>query len=51
MKKLMTCSLLAMAAGAGMMAYALNNKQTKNKTAKLVNNAMDIANNKLNMMK
>ena len=51
MKKMMTCSLIAMAAGAGMMAYALNNKQTKAKTAKLVNNAMDMANNKLNKMK
>ena len=51
MKKLMACSLIAMAAGAGMMAYALNDKKTKNKATKLVNNAMDLANNKLNMMK
>lgn len=51
MKKMMTCSLIAMAAGAGMMAYALTNKQTKNKTAKFVNNAMDLANEKINMMK
>ncbi len=51
MKKMMTCSILAMALGAGMMAYALNDKKTKNKTAKLVNNAMDLANDKLKMMK
>ena len=51
MKKVMVGSLLAMAAGAGMMAYALNNKNTKRKASKLVNNAMDIANNKINAMK
>ncbi len=51
MKKMMTCSLLAMAAGAGMMAYALNNDKTKHKTAKMINNAMDLANDKINMMR
>lgn len=51
MKKMMVGSLLAVAAGAGMMAYALNNKNTKRKASKLVNNAMDMANNKINAMK
>ena len=51
MKKVMVGSLFAMAAGAGLMAYALNNKNTKRKASKLVNNAMDIANNKINAMK
>ncbi len=51
MKKMMACSLIAMAAGAGMMAYALNDKKTKNKTAKFINNAMDMANEKINAMK
>ena len=51
MKKMMVGSVIAMAAGAGMMAYALNNKNTKRKASKLVNNAMDIANNKINAMK
>ena len=51
MKKLMVGSVIAMAAGAGMMAYALNNKNTKKKATKLVNNAMDMANNKLNTLK
>ena len=47
----MVGSLVAMAAGAGMMAYALNNKNTKHKATKLVNNAMDMASNKINNMK
>ncbi len=51
MKKMMTCSIIAMAAGAGMMAYALNCEKTKAKATKLVNNAMEMANNKINMMK
>lgn len=51
MKKMMVGSVIAMAAGAGMMAYALNNKNTKTKATKLVNNAMDMANNKLNSLK
>ena len=51
MKKVMTCSLIAMAAGAGMMAYALNCKKTQKKATKLVNNAMDLANSKINMIK
>lgn len=51
MKKMMTASMIAIAAGAGMMAYALTNKKTKNKATKLVNNAMDIANDKLNSLK
>ena len=51
MKKLMAGSILAMAAGAGMMAYALNHKDTKKKATKLENNAMDMANNKINAMK
>ncbi len=51
MKKLMAGSLIAMAAGAGMMAYALNNKNTKKKASSLVNNAMDMANNKIKAMK
>ncbi len=51
MKKIMVGSILAMAAGAGMMAYALNNKSTKRKATKLVNNAMDMANNKISTMK
>ena len=51
MKKMMCCSLVAMAAGAGMMAYALTNKKTKNKASKLVNNAMDMASSKINSMK
>ena len=48
---MMVGSILAVAAGAGMMAYALNNKNTKKKATKLVNNAMDMANNKINTMK
>lgn len=51
MKKMMVGSLVAMAAGAGMMAYALNCKKTKNNATKLVNNAMKVANNKLEQMK
>lgn len=51
MKKMMIGSIMAMAAGAGMMAYALNNKNTKRKATKLVNNAMDMANNKINAIK
>ena len=51
MKKIMACSMIAMAAGAGMMAYALNNKNTRNKASRLVNNTMDMANNKINNMK
>ena len=51
MKKMMVGSLLAVAAGAGMMAYALNNKNTKRKATKLVNNAMNMANDKINSMK
>lgn len=51
MKKMMAGSIVAMAAGAGMMAYALNSKKTKKKATKLVNNAMEMANNKLNSMK
>ncbi len=51
MKKMMVGSIMAMAAGAGMMAYALNNKKTKAKATKLVNNTMDMANNKINAMK
>lgn len=51
MKKMMVGSLVAMAAGAGMMAYALNNKGTKKKVTKLVNNAVELANNKINEMK
>lgn len=47
----MVGSVVAMSLGAGMMAYALTNKKTKNKATKLVNNAMDIANNKLNSLK
>ena len=31
MKKIVVGSVIAMAAGAGMMAYALNNKNTKRK--------------------
>lgn len=51
MKKMMAGSILAMAAGAGMMAYALNCKKTQKTAKKLVNNAMEMANNKLNNMK
>lgn len=51
MKKIVVGSVLAMAAGAGMMAYALNNKNTKRKATKLVNNAMNMANDKINSMK
>lgn len=51
MKKMMLGSIAAIGIGAGMMAYALNNKKTKKNAAKLVNNAMNIANNKLNSMK
>lgn len=51
MKKMMVGSIAAMAVGAGMMAYVLNNKKTKKNATKLVNNAMNIANNKLNSMK
>ncbi len=51
MKKMMMGSLMAMGLGAGMMAYCLTCKSTKKKTTKLVNNAMDMANNKLNQMK
>ncbi len=51
MKKMMTCSIIAMMAGAGMMAYCLTNKDTKKEATKLVNNAMEMANNKINMMK
>ncbi len=51
MKKMMVGSVMAMAAGAGMMAYALNSKKTKKNATKLVNNAMNMANNKINQMK
>lgn len=51
MKKMMVGSIAAMAVGAGMMAYALNNKTTKKNATKLVNNAINMANNKLNSMK
>lgn len=51
MKKMMFGSVVAMAAGAGMMAYALTSKGTKKKATKLVNNAMDMANQKINAMK
>ncbi len=51
MKKMMAGSIVAMGLGAGMMAYALNCKKTKKKATKLVNNAMEMANNKLNNMK
>ena len=51
MKKMMACSIIAMSLGAGMLAYALNDKKTKYKTAKMINNAMDLANNKINAMK
>ena len=51
MKKIMVGSILAMAAGAGMMAYDLNNKSTKKQATKLVNNAMEVANNKVSSMK
>ena len=51
MKKMMVGSMLAMAAGAGMMAYALNSKKTKNNATKLVNNAMEVANKKIESMK
>ena len=51
MKKIVVGSVIAMAAGAGMMAYALNNKNTKRKATKLVNNAMNMANDKINIMK
>lgn len=44
-------SMAAFGIGAGMMAYALNSKKTKKKATKMINNAMDIANNKLNAMK
>lgn len=51
MKKMMFGSIVAMSVGAGMMAYALTCKETKKKATKLVNNALDIANNKINAMK
>ena len=51
MKKIVVGSVIAMAAGAGMMAYALNNKNTKRKATKLVNSAMNMANDKINSMK
>lgn len=51
MKKMMVGSMVAIGLGAGMMAYALNNKKTKKNATKLVNNAMSMANNKLNSMK
>ena len=51
MKKIVVGSVIAMAAGASMMAYALNNKNTKRKATKLVNNAMNMANDKINSMK
>ncbi len=51
MKKLIVGSVIAMAAGAGMMAYALNNKNTKKKATKLVNDTMDMASSKMNKMK
>ncbi len=51
MKKMVAGSVIAMSLGAGMMAYALNSKKTSKKATKLVNNAMEKANNKLNSMK
>ena len=51
MKKMMAGSIIAMGIGAGMLAYALNNKETKKNAKKLVNNAMSVANDKLNAMK
>ena len=51
MKKMMAGSIAAMAVGEGMMEYSLNNKKTKKNATKLVNNAINMANNKLNSMK
>ena len=51
MKKIVVGSVIAMAAGAGMMAYALNNKNTKRKEKKHVNNTMNITNKRINSMK
>lgn len=51
MKKMMAGSILAMSLGAGMMAYCLTSDKTKRKTNKVLNNAMDMANNKINSMK
>ena len=45
MKKMMVGSIAAFGIGAGMMAYALNSKKTKKNATKLVNNAMNMANN------
>ncbi len=50
MKKMMMSSLVAMSFGAGMMAYLLYDKDTKKKTKKMVNSAMDMASNKMNNM-
>jgi 2-keto-3-deoxy-6-phosphogluconate aldolase len=51
MKKMMVGSIVAMGVGASMMAYALTNKKTRCKANKLVNNALDMANDKINKMK
>ena len=48
---MMAGSMAAFLVGAGMMTIALKNKKTKNKAVQLVNNAMDVANNKLSQMK
>jgi len=51
MKKMISCSLVAMFAGMGMMAYILNHKSTKENATKFVNDAMDMASNRMRQMK
>lgn len=47
MKKMMIASGIGMGIGAGVAAFVLTNKQTKNKANKLLNTAMDEANQML----
>ena len=39
-KKMMTCSVIAMMAGAGMMAYCLTNKETKKNATKILDDVL-----------
>lgn len=51
MKKMMVGSIVSMSLGAVLMAYSLTNNKTKNKATKVMNNAMDIVNEKLESMR
>lgn len=50
MKKMMVGSIVSMSLGAGLMAMALTSNKTKNKANKVLNNAMDMINEKIDSM-